>query len=53
MQREHIKNILFKWKKEVYDEMVIIDSELVLTNAEFNNLFEKLINKFRKKQNEK
>lgn len=47
-QRKYYKNILLRWKDECYRKMRIFDSELCLNNTEFNNLFEDLINKFRK-----
>ena len=47
-QRKHYKNLLFRFKEDCYKEMVILDSELSLTNTQFNKLFEDLINKSRK-----
>ena len=47
-KRHHIKNTLFNFRQSCYDEMVVINSELVLTNDTFNKLFERLIRKFRK-----
>lgn len=48
--RKYYKNLLFRFKEDCYKEMVILDSELSLTNTQFNKLFEDLINKFRKKK---
>ena len=45
---KYIKNTLFNFRQSCYDEMVVINSELVLTNDTFNKLFERLIRKFRK-----
>ena len=49
--RKYYKNLLFKFKEDCYKKMVILDSELSLTNTQFNKLFENLINKFRKNKN--
>jgi len=45
---KYIKNTLFNFRQSCYDEMVVINSYLVLTNDTFNKLFERLIIKFRK-----
>ena len=44
---KHTKNILFNFRQECFDKMRVIDSELILTDDDFNILFEKLIDKFR------
>lgn len=48
-KRKYYKNILLRWRDDCYKKMIVLDSELCLNNTEFNNLFEDLINKFRKK----
>jgi len=46
---KHTKNILFRFRQKCYSEMVTDDnSYFVISMETFNNLFEKLMNKFRK-----
>ena len=45
---KHIKFTLFNFRQKCYDEMLSFDNSLYLSNDSFNNLFDKLMNKFRK-----
>ena len=45
---KHTKDILFNFRKKCFDNMVVVNSELFLPNNDFNILFDKLIDKFRK-----
>ena len=45
--KKYIKNTLDHFKKECYSKMVVVDSELFLSNEEFNEIFEKLISKLK------
>ncbi len=49
-QRKHIKSILLNWRGKCREEMVCLDSELALRNQDFEEMFNKLLNKFRKKK---
>ena len=48
-KRKYIKNTLFNFRQKCYSEMVTDDnSYFVISMETFNNLFENLMNKFRK-----
>ncbi len=44
--RKNIHNILIRFKKEGHSKMRVVDSELVLLNQDFNELFDNMVNKF-------
>ena len=48
--RKNTKHILLGFEKECHRKMVVFDSELALTNNDFNLQFEKVVNKFRKEK---
>jgi len=45
--KNKIKDILFRFRQEGRSKMVVINSELFLPNKDFDELSEKIINKFR------
>lgn len=45
---KYIKYTLFNFRQKCYDELLSFNCGLFLSNDSFNNLFDKLINKFRK-----
>ena len=45
-----IKRDLIRWKKEMFDKMVILDSELALQNGVFVDEIDKFIDKVGKKE---
>ncbi len=43
--KKYIKNTLDNFKSECGGKMIVVNSELILTNQDFNEIFEKLIKK--------